>query len=73
MAQAPAPKGVAARLLSPRVAIPAGGILAPFIAGNLNLLGVPGWSGRQQDFYEQDQPSAPLAKADLQAIQDLMP
>lgn len=51
----------------------AGGILAPFIAGNLNLLGVPGWSGRQQDFYEQDQSSAPLAKADLQAIQELMP
>lgn len=51
----------------------AGGVLAPFIAGNLNLLGLPGWSGRQQDFYEQDQSSAPLAAADLQAIQGLMP
>jgi hypothetical protein len=34
----------------------AGGVLAPFIASNLNLMGVQGWSGRQQDYYEQDQP-----------------
>lgn len=34
----------------------AGGVLAPFVASNLNLMGVQGWSGRQQDYYEQDQP-----------------
>lgn len=34
----------------------AGGALAPFIASNLNLAGVPGWSGRQQDYWEQDRP-----------------
>lgn len=34
----------------------AGGVLAPFLGANLNLLGVPGWSGRQQDYWEQDRP-----------------
>jgi hypothetical protein len=36
----------------------AGNVLAPFVAGNLNLAGLPGWSGRQQDYYEQDQEPA---------------
>jgi len=36
----------------------AGNVLAPFVAGNLNLAGLPGWSGRQQDYYEQDQAPA---------------
>lgn len=32
----------------------AGGTLAPFIASNLNLMGVPDFSGRQQDYVDQD-------------------
>ena len=34
----------------------AGTTLAPLIAGNLHLLGAPSMSGRQHDFYEEDQP-----------------
>ena len=49
----------------------AGAVLAPFIAGNLNLAGMPGWSGRQQDYYEQDQEPAadPRVLAMLQQSQ----
>mgnify|MGYP003117633243 CR=1 FL=1 len=34
----------------------AGTTLAPLIAGNLHLLGAPSMSGRQHDYYEEDQP-----------------
>jgi hypothetical protein len=44
----------------------AGGVLAPFIASNLNALGVPSMSGRQQDYYEEDQPA--MSQQELAAI-----
>ena len=57
---------VAAVLASGAGAGFAGNALAPFIAGNLNMVGVPSMSGRQQDYYEEDQPS--LSAADLALI-----
>ena len=50
---APAYGGVAA---SGAGATFAGTGLAPFIAANLHLLGAPSMSGRQHDYYEEDQP-----------------
>lgn len=49
----------------------AGNVLAPYVAGNLNLAGLPGWSGRQQDYYEQDQEATadPRVLAMLEQIQ----
>ena len=44
----------------------AGNALAPLIAGNLNLVGVPSMSGRQQDYYEEDQPA--LSEEDLRQL-----
>lgn len=46
----------------------AGNALAPFLAGNLNAIGVPSMSGRQQDFYEEDQPGAPIDEEVLRKL-----
>lgn len=46
----------------------AGANLAPFLASNLNAVGVPNMSGRQQDFYEEDQPGAPIDKEMLREL-----
>lgn len=46
----------------------AGANLAPFLANNLNAVGVPNMSGRQQDFYEEDQPGAPIDKEMLKEL-----
>ena len=46
----------------------AGGSLAPFLANNLNAIGVPSMSGRQQDFYEEDQPGAPVDEEVLRKL-----
>lgn len=48
----------------------AGNALAPFIAGNLNLVGIPSMSGRQQDYYEEDQPA--LSEEDLRSIAEML-
>tara|TARA_Y100000361_G_C11120370_1_gene322863 strand:- start:643 stop:1170 length:528 start_codon:yes stop_codon:yes gene_type:complete len=48
----------------------AGNAIAPLIAGNLHLVGVPSMSGRQQDYYEEDQPS--LSQNELQQIAALL-
>lgn len=44
----------------------AGQALAPFLASNLNMVGVPAMSGRQQDYYEEDQPA--LSEEEIDAI-----
>ena len=44
----------------------AGGALAPFIASNLNALGAPSMSGRQQDYYEEDRPA--ISNEEIAAI-----
>jgi hypothetical protein len=38
------------------------------LANNLNAVGVPNMSGRQQDFYEEDQPGAPIDKEMLKEL-----
>ena len=48
----------------------AGNALAPLIAGNLNLVGVPSMSGRQQDYYEEDQPA--LSEEDLRQLAGML-
>lgn len=44
----------------------AGQALAPFLASNLNMVGVPAMSGRQQDYYEEDMPA--LSEEEIDAI-----
>lgn len=57
---------IAALTASGTGAAVAGQALAPFIASNLNALGAPSMSGRQQDYYEEDRPA--LTEEEIDAI-----